>query len=302
MVDLGGVADIIAAGGGPVANAANAVIAGVRGAVLNSTSGTATAAATGISVYWPPYRTLYDVHYDTVPAIAVWRTLLSAIQDATATASAPKFVSSVPSMSSAGGNITLSGNLVAGSQISVVSEGMYYGLHIDTRYFVLGDTYGGLSGSTVSASWNKSAMVVSQGAKSDYTYFSYQPGESGTFVVTLPFGYATNASDTSLDTALLVQVYDSTGTLTQQTLYLSTAAGYGELTPAPGSLLSPVYAELVSGGMVWGATGTVFDANTTISFALQALSTTATNTTAFGVLYADDYAGNTAEAMWEGEL
>ncbi|HSI04320.1 MAG: clostripain-related cysteine peptidase [Myxococcota bacterium] len=303
MVDLAGVASTMADAGGPIAVTANNLIDAVQAAVLNRTSGSATATATGISVYWPPYRTLYDDAYDNVPAIGIWRTLLTAVQEAGASnTNAPTFVSPTAAMSATAGGVRLTGNLATGTQTSVVAEGMYYGLKIDGQYIALGDTFGSLAGMTVSADWDRTALVVSQGSLAEYTYFSYQPGANGTFVATIPFGYAANSSQQDLDTALLVIVYDSAGNVQQQTFYLSTAAGYGQLTPAAGSQLFAVWAELDGDEMLWGASDTVFNPNQDFSLDLQPLSTTPANTTAFGVLYAQDYAGQEAQCSWEGEL
>ncbi len=303
MVDLAGAASTIADAGGPIAVAADALIDAVDAAVLNRTSGSATASATGISVYWPPYRTLYDEAYDRVPAIGVWRDLLTVVQDAsTSNSNAPRFSSQSATMSSAGAGVRLTANLVSGTQASVVAEGMYYGLKLDDQYIVLGDTFGSLAGVTVSADWDATALVVRQGGLAEYTYFSYQPGTNGTFVATIPFGYAANASQQNLDTALLVIVYDAGGNVQQQTFYLSTAAGYGQLTPAPGSQLFAVFAERDGDAMIWAANDTIFNAAQDFSLELEPLSTSPANTTAFGLLYAQDYAGQEAKCVWEGEL
>ncbi len=179
---------------------------------------------------------------------------------------------------------------------------MYYGLKVDGQYIVLGDLFGSLSGVTVSADWDATALVISQGALAAYTYFSYQPGTNGTFVATIPFGYAANSTQKDLDTALLVIVYDSAGNVQQQTFYLSTAAGYGQLTPAPASQLFAVYAELDGDQMVWAASDKIFNPNQDFSLDLEPLSTAAANTTAFGLLYAQDYAGQEGQCSWEGEL
>jgi hypothetical protein len=303
MVDLAGVASTIADAGGPIAATAASLIDAVQAAVLSHTSGSATASATGISVYWPPYRTLYDDAYDHVPAIGGWRDLLAAVQDASASNSnVPTFVSPAATMSGVSGGIRLTGNLTAGTQTSVVAEGMYYGLEVEGRFFVLGDPFGSIAGATVTADWDRTGLVVSQGGAAEYTYFSYQPGANGTFVATIPFGYAASAAQQNLDTALLVIVYDGSGNVQQQTFYLSTAAGYGELTPASGSELYAVYAELDGDEMVWGASDTVFDPTENISLDLEPLSTSPADTTGFGVLYAQDYTGQEAQCMWEGEL
>ncbi len=301
MVDLAGVASVIADAGGPIAAAAETLIEALDAAVLDLTNGTATAAATGISVYWPPYRTLYDTDYDAVPAIAVWRTLLTSVQSATGGSGGGQFTSPTAAKTAiAGGGVRLSGTLSNAG--GVVAEGMYYGLKVGSRYFVLGDTFGTISGSTVSADWDAKALLVSQGAVSDYCYFSYQQGDNGTMVATIPFGYSATGNANALDTALLMIVYGSSGNVQQQTMYLSTAAGYGQLTPAYGSKLYPVYAEMTGSEMSWGATTTELDATSTISMSFEKVSTSPADRVAFGVLYATDYSGDEAWAIWEGDL
>jgi hypothetical protein len=246
---------------------------------------------------------LYDDAYDHVPAISIRRNLLTAVQEAgSSNTNVPKFLSASAAMSATGSGVRLTGNLTTGTQTSVVAEGMYYGLKVDGRYIVLGDTFGSLAGVTVSADWDTTALVVSQGSLAEYTYFSYQPGTNGTFVATIPFGYAANSAQQNLDTALLVIVYDSAGNVQQQTFYLSTQAGYGQLTPGPGSQLFAVFAELDGDEMLWGANSTIFNPNQDFSLDLQPLSTSPANTTAFGVLYVQDYAGQEAQCAWEGEL
>ncbi len=128
------------------------------------------------------------------------------------------------------------------------------------RYWVLGDQVASLNGSTAVADWDGTVLVVSQGATQDYGYFSYEPGDGGTSIGTIPFGYAAVQLAPRCRRLLLMIVYDASGNGTQETFYLSTAAGYGQLTPAAGSKLYPVYAELKSGALVWGATATAFDA------------------------------------------
>lgn len=302
MVDLAGVASVIADAGGPIAATASVLMEAVDDAVVDLTNGTATARATGISVYWPPYRTLYDADYDDVPAIAVWRTLLTSVQGATGgSGGGAQFTSPTATKTAiAGGGVRLTGTLSSAG--SIVAEGMYYGLKVGSRYFVLGDTFGSISGSTVTADWDAQALLVSQGSLTDYCYFSYQPGENGTMIATIPFGYSASGNPNVLDTAVMMIVYGASGNVQQQTMYLSTAAGYGQLTPASGSKLYPVYAEMIGDEMTWGATVTELDATSSVSLSFAKVSTAQADRMAFGVLYATDYSGAEAWAEWEGDL
>ena len=60
MLDLGNIASAIAASVPTLATSANQLTAAIQAAVIAKTSGRTTASATGIAVYWPPYRSAYN--------------------------------------------------------------------------------------------------------------------------------------------------------------------------------------------------------------------------------------------------
>ena len=300
MVDLGQVMLAIAELGS--IDEPDAVYDAVHDSVMTQTRGSAMANATGLSVYWPTTG-LYKSDYGSVPGIAAWRDLLAKVLDASSVSgTAPVFMSSTAAVSSQSGYLRFSAQLQSGTETNVTDEGMYYGLTIGSDTYLLGDTYGQLTGSgTVIADWDRTVLVVSQGAKQDYAYYSFQHGDNGTTVASVPFGYAAS-STAPLETALLVAVYDGSGNLLQQTLYLATAAGYGQLTPTSGSELYPVYGVVTSNGIEWIASETTLNPQQALSFDFAPLSTSAANRSAYVLLYAQDYAGSSANATWGGKL
>ncbi|MBC7795017.1 MAG: hypothetical protein H7Z43_15030, partial [Clostridia bacterium] len=300
MVDLADV--MVAIADATQADEPRKVAEAVHHVIMTQTRGSATSAANGLSVYWPP-AVLYDQEYATIPGIDAWRDLLAMIVLVdTGGSSGLAFVSGTAAAISQSAYVRFSGQLVEGTSANVTDEGMYYGFTVGGETYVLGDSFGQLTSSgQVIADWNRNVMIVSQGATRDFAYYSYQPGDNGTTVATMPFGYAAS-STAPIDTALLVAIYNASGGLVQQMLYLSTAAGYGQLTPASGSQLFPVYGHMTSTGLEFLASETLLNPQQPLNFTFETLSTSAVNRNAFVLLYAQDYAGHSANASWMGKL
>lgn len=301
MVDLGdvmlGIADSASS------EVPRKVTEAIHHAVMTQTRGSAMTAATGIAIYWPS-ASLYDAEYETVPDIDAWRDILGMLLDVDErnASVAPTFVSSTASATNQGNYVRISGQLATGTEVNVTQEGIYYGMVENGEAYVLGDSFGQLTSSgLVIADWDRTVMTVAQGGQKDWAYYSFQKGENGSTVASVPFGYATQAGG-ALQMALLVAIYSSSGTLQQQTLYLTTAAGYGQLTPASGSKLYPIYGHITTNGIEWLATSTALNAQQPLNFAFEPLSTAPANRNAYALLYAQDYAGNATNATWAGKF
>lgn len=254
MIDLGNIANSISGSVPTLKAAADKLKSAIDDAVLVQTTGRTTRTATGISVYWPPYRRAYREAYNNIPGILAWRNFLETAQGVEHTGGdvVPTFTDDpvqVEKVDVTGGSVLGFGaQLVAGTEVNVVETGIYYGVIQGENYFLLGDSYGILQDGLVVGVWDGYALTITQGSTTAFGYLSYQEGGDGTTLAAIPFIYVRSGA-TEGSTAFYVATYDASNEVQQATLYQYSEAGFAELTPEAGSTLYPVQGLLGDDGI-----------------------------------------------------
>ncbi len=256
MIDLGNIAASISSSVPTLKAAADKLKAAIDDAVLAQTTGRTTRSATGISVYWPPYRRAYRSAYDNIPGILAWRNFLETAQGVEHTGGdvVPEFTSDpvqVEKVALQGGGSVLAfgAQLVAGTEVNVVETGIYYGVIQGQNFFLLGDSYGILAdGGIVVGAWDGYAVTITQDSTTAFGYMSYQEAGDGTTLAAIPFVYV-RPGGTEASTAFYVATYDASNEVQQVVLYQYSDAGFAELTPEAGSTLYPVQGLLGDDGI-----------------------------------------------------
>ncbi len=253
MLDLGNIATAISRTVPSLATGANQLTAAIDAAVLDQTTGRTTARATGIAVYWPPFRRAYNPDYENLPGVTAWRDFLETAQSDEHTGGdvVPRFTNAPVQVqvASSGGAYLYGAQLEAGTEINVVETGLYYGVAQGDNIFVLGDSFGVLDTERfVIGAWDGYVLTITQGAQSVYGYLSFQEAGDGTTLAAIPLYYQRPGQST-VNSAIYVVTYDTNNVPQQQTLYHYSEAGYAELTPEVGSALYAAQGLLTDSGI-----------------------------------------------------
>lgn len=242
MVDLGSLAATLAASDTRFAAAKQQIDVGLERAVLYRSSGPITAAATGLSVYFPPKLANYRADYDDLKEMASWRTFLKAYFGDGTQGVTPTFINPgrVAEVFINGGTLNVAGNLAAGANAAIATADLHYGFRLNTgEVALLGDQPASFDATTVTGQWDLSVLTLQQGATTGYAYLSLQASGSSNVAAVIPFAYS--APGAASEAYCIRQlVFDSNNTLVQDTYYLITDAGVGELTPQSGSTVKPL--------------------------------------------------------------
>lgn len=228
-----------------------AVKTAVAGAVVYQVSGVAKAGSNGLSIYFPPDSTLYKTAYDSLPGMGSWRTFLAALYGSGAAQVAPAFSSG--SFNAAPTGLTLTGLVTAGTEGAVSKAYLAYGFPDGTGgAYLLGDTPASLTGGTVTGTWDWSALRVVQGSYQEYGYLSLEEVSATLGSASIPLAYDEPGAP-SLQLAFWRIVFDTSGTIVSNNVFLYSGGGVGELTAAPGSRLRALVAHMASLG-TWSST------------------------------------------------
>jgi hypothetical protein len=237
MVDL---VDLF--GGMSGVTGAAAVQAAVTGAVVYQVSGAAKAGSRGLSIYFPADPGTYNAAYDAMPGMGSWRTFLGAIYGGGAAQARPTFADGGFDALAAG--LTLTGTVAAGTEGAVTSAVISYGLADGgAGAYLLGDGPADLTGTTVTGTWDWSALQVSQGGYSEYGYLTVEQVSPTLFAASIPLAYD-DPGAAALELALWRLVFDDAGSLVSDNVYLYSAGGVAELAPAAGSRLRALVAHM----------------------------------------------------------
>ncbi|MBF5042204.1 hypothetical protein FGE12_07330 [Aggregicoccus sp. 17bor-14] len=302
MVDLGDFAAKLAAEGGDsrFAQASSAVQAALAKAVKAHTAGSVTAASTGLSVYFPRSAAYFDASYNTLTDAPAWRDFLAAYhQGGASTAAVPAFAGVQSAMDADG--LTVLGTLKDSASFNAITRAtMYFGFQSGDQLVVLGDqpaqVVSNPAPGAVGQVWDLTYARLSgraaggTTAASGFVYMSVSMTQSE-FVLTFPFVYQ-ESSSAPQQFALRVVVVPASGTGgLQDTFYLQSEGGYGELHAPGGSTLQPLVQVLdtTTGAVDFAPSGDAFDA--TQAIALDFSSKLPSGNTAFGVVTAENYAG-----------
>ncbi|HEX8440687.1 clostripain-related cysteine peptidase [Archangium sp.] len=302
MADLGHLADQLGALAPSAAQARTSIQAALAKAVVAKTSGPQTAMSTGLSIYFPSAAAYYKPDYAALGEMASWRGLLTRLLQG-GTGAAPTFVGEVADISvDDSDNIVLRGALTRGSAERITASRFYYGYSDSSGTLVLlGDMPASVEGTSASAyveaSWAYSSLVLRQGTKSGYAYLNLDAAVGGKIVATMPFLYFESPSaEGQFAVRVLVLQNES---LVQDSYYLQSEGGFGELYPLADSLLYPLVQVVDGEGNTSFdviATGG-FDATQPIALDFEPL---ASGTQAFGMLTIEDQTGqgDSAYNVW----
>lgn len=257
MVDIGDLAARLATTDGRFAAAKAQIDSGLQKAIVYNSTGPVTAAATGLSIYFPPHLGLYRADYDDLAEVATWRTFLKAYYGDGTQIAVPQFTNpgKVATMSVGGGILNASGDLAAGSASSIATAELLYGFRLPNSndIAILGDVPAQYDGSVVQGSWDLSVLTLTQGSVTGFAYLSIQTSGSSNWAAVIPFEYTAPGRDPTYCIRQLI--FDASNQLVQDTYYLVTDAGVGELAPVAGSSVSPLIQLLDANGEVSWALG-----------------------------------------------
>jgi hypothetical protein len=231
----------------------SAIASAVQQAVLYQVNGSATAASSGLAIYFPPDPALYKPAYDALPGTAAWRAFLSA--------AALEYVVNTPAVTENATEVLFTADV--NTPAAVADAFLVYGIRnqdaggndlVDA--FLFGENQASLSGTTVTGSWDYSFMKLVQGtgatAYEEFGYLSLRSISATQGMATIPLIY--EAPGSAPRDAFWVIVFDSTSIISD-TYYAYTQAGaVAELTPAPSSKLRAVVAYLPDAGAWQGPT------------------------------------------------
>ena len=256
LSDLGQLAAAIGEAAPEVADQANAVVAALDEAVLETVDGVGTAGATGLSIYLPPVADLADPAYLDVASSADWADFLDAYYSAGAAipaAEQPEFTDPAagPDVSfDRDGSITLTGTFDPAALGNITEATISYALvNDDDSITYLGEEIADFddSGSAPEASGNYDLTVlqIDDGEDSAFAYVELDLSDDlGTAFFDVPLTYYASTDPRAKDPrdAQLSLVLDiEAGKFTSETIYIydEQSGGYGELAPDPEGIIVP---------------------------------------------------------------
>jgi Clostripain family len=218
-----------------------AVQAAVSGAVVYQVTGAATANARGLSIYFPPTSTSYSATYDrisTLPGVTgvtEWKTVLQAYFGSGASAVAPLFDYTTSGINTTHDALTISGDVTSATQAGLSDAFMAYGVRTGAGAVLLGEIEAGLTGATVTGSWDWTFLKLVQGTYFEFGYLSLRSLNSTTGIATIPLVYDSGGQQRDAIRALVFDL--AAGTLKSDTTYVSNNGAFGELSAQPGAKL-----------------------------------------------------------------
>lgn len=300
MVDLGHLVEQLGAHASEAGQARTAIRAALTKAVVARTNGPQTVNATGLSIYFPPQSAFYSSDYAALSEVETWRGFLSRYFQGSSSVK-PTFTAETAEVLSTADGITLRGQLSSNAADHITVAELYYGYaRTDGSLVILGDRPAQVVGSGTQAyvegSWNLSALKLTQGTKSGYAYLSLEQAENEMVAAIIPFAYF-ESSTAQGQYALRSLLIDSMGNVVQDTYYVESEGGFGELFPVQGASLLPLVQIVDADGEasfdVLTDGDAEFDVAQPISLDFEALRS---GTTAFGLLSIEDYAGEGDQA------
>lgn len=301
LVDLGDLAARMAQGYAPAQATSARIIDALDAAVVARMAGPLRADARGLSIYFPPQRKYYDPGYDALAEVASWRAFLQGYYDMGESGSfIPPTFTNVDGLADAellDEGVAIYGDLAPDGAANVAEATVGYGVsdEIAGLVYLLGDEPANYTATFVDGFWDYTALTMTQDASFSYLYTSIEVTDTGDISLTIPFAYQSPGAP-ELDYALLVYILAPDFSVLQETYYLVTAAGPGELTPEPGSTLTPLVLVLdLDGNLEWDfATDGSFDPTAGFDLAFTELPA---GVIAYVELMVADFAGN-ADYVW----
>ncbi len=308
-VDLGGVVSALGQADPSLADPANAVMAALERLVVTQTTGPATAASTGLSVYFPPNAGNFRQGYLFLEDIPVWPDLLQSFftaGEAIPEAAQPSFVNE-------GGEaeyffdedgLNIFGTFDLAAQGNLVEAEVVYGVldEDDGSIIFIGEEPGEVSddGSGLAAAiYDLTVLTISDGIDTDFAYLDLTfDEESGVIYVDVPLWYVPPEefeTDDPPHDVVLSLVLDEEGAVLSEVYYEIGADGtFGELRADPEGLIFPIvlneYPDGTSEWLTLSEVGLYADLPD-LQYSFEPLES---GTGLYAELVLRDYGGNTA--------
>lgn len=269
--------------------------------VVQTRNGPASAGATGLTIYFPPYAEFYNASYDAIPEAAPWRVFLNAYFTGGASITQPMDIGNEANegfVSWVDGEATIEVPIGAEAAASLVSAEAWVGLvdSDDGSVYLLATFPADFTGTSLTASWAGEAVLLSQGVGSAVGYMDVEfDEEAGVLVVNVPFAYVDSPGSQDVGYVIRREFLDP-GTL-QSYGYLYYEIGdssTAELYPEPGSALVPIIPVARETGTEWTTTSdSPFDATAEIGLTFfSVFQDLAPGTLVYLEIDAYDYGGN----------
>jgi hypothetical protein len=258
LYDLADVAERTGKADAQLAAAAQAVRDRVKAAVRANFAGSARSGSNGLTVYFPPDAEYVEPSYAQLSGGAEWRSFLSSVfgtgGGAPVALATPTFTN--PDHEGLGlvdeDGMLVYGTLAEGALASVADVTLTYGLGTDEGWVLFGDVQGqaGVESGTPYAAglWDLQVLSLTQNGRTAYGFNSLRY-DTTTVTVSMEFLYRTPA-DTAGRSAVRQIAFSraATPTLLSDTTYVLNGDAWGELSPEPGSTLTPLLLVLPFGG------------------------------------------------------
>ena len=306
LVDLGDLAARLSQGYQPLQATSTRILQAIDTAVVARIAGPLREDATGLSIYFPPQRDYYDPRYGDLAEVKDWRGFLQGYYGMGESGSfvPPTFTNpdGLADVEIFDDGIALYGDLAAEGAANLTEATIGYGVVDDEEgvVYLLGDEPAGYTSALVDGFWDYTVLTIKQDASVSYLYTSIDITPTGDMSLSIPFAYqAPDALEP--DYLLLEYLVSPDGFVLEETYYLISDAGPGELTPEPGAIMDPLVVIIDQNGeLVWGfASDDSFDP--TLDFEL-AFEEVPIGVTAYVELLISDFAGNEDYVYFEGAI
>jgi hypothetical protein len=296
LLDIGDLATHLAQGYQPLQGVSTRILDALDAAVVARIAGPMREDATGLSIYFPPQRQYYDVRYGDLAEVRDWRAFLQGYYDMGESGSfAPPAFTNLDNLAELeffDDGVAIYGDLAADSAANLAAATVSYGVldDVDGVVYLLGEEPASYTDALVDGFWDYTVLTITQDAGFSYLYTSIELTETGDVSVTIPFAYQAPGA-LEPDYVLLVYIVDPGGFVLQETYYLISEAGPGELTPQAGASLDPLVLIIDQiGEYKWGyASDDSFDPTLPFELAFQELPA---GISGYVELAIEDFAGN----------
>jgi hypothetical protein len=271
--------------------------------IVSQHLGPAMQDATGLSLYFPKTQANYNQSYQDIPESDNWKNFLVDYYNHSQSIQGGSFSFQGQPIAYYEEDPTVNAYVMIGelSSIDSVSEvTIQGGIQVDENtvdyYYQAPGVYfeeqneEGQPYYAAAGLWDGMFLSIMQGNTQDFGYYEIAFSTEGHTLIQIPFEYL-SAPGAAPQFAFLVYVLDSnSGDTLQETWYLSGNNGFGELIPAQGSVIKPLFLRASGENYQWISTDNTFDPTNDIS--LELYFPQGQNLTLYMKLLALDVAGN----------
>jgi Clostripain family len=310
MVDLGDLVSRIGVEALDVSPQSDAVLRAQNDVVVRSIEGIAAIKSTGMSVYFPANKKLYDANYASVVGDSPWLSFIAAYFGAGEAIPAerrPRFktrgpgVTETATVEAVTGKVTINAALEPDTAANIADTVIRYGLVGATGAITyLGEEFGTAASDgtgSVSGDFDLTTLRIGDGTLTVNAYAMLDANaENGIDTLDIPMAYfAPGRTSGSQDVVLSLTFDTTTDTVLEETYYAfnDKLGTYGELFIQPGGTLAPQLLQVAADGTeTWTPSADRLNANPSVlSYGYVRL---ATGTKLLIELTVTDFGGNQA--------